>query len=604
MGTTFDRPHLLATLGALRRSIANKHGAGLYGITKKSPKKTVVLNRSRLYCARLGIITLDPSGILMNTNQDLLALFPEVSDIPEADRIETPVEQRGYLVNGQIIEWDGPMQRVESPIEIRRGDTFSPVYLGSCPQLDARAGQASVDSVRQAYGNGMGLWPTMRLAERIRHVEEFTQRMVEKRDEIVRLMMWEICKPLTESRSEFDRTVEYIRDTVDALKELDRTSSRFVIEDGIYAQIRRAPLGPTLCMGPYNYPLNETFATLIPALLMGNPVIIKPPRLGKLLFSPLMEPFRECFPPGVVNIVFGNRDLIGPILESGSINVLAFIGSSEAANAMRTSHPNPNRLRCILGLGAKNPAIVMQSADMDLTVSECVSGSLAFSGQRCTALKILFVHEDRLDEFIERFNKALANMPIGMPWVEGVRITPLPEPGKTDYLNNLVEDALEQGANIVNPSGGLHQKSFFHPTLLSPVNEKMRIFHEEQFGPVVPIVPFKDVEGPVNYIVNSRFGQQMSIFSDNPEEVAQLVDPLVNQVCRVNINSLCQRGPDSFPFTGRKDSAEGTLSVSDALRCFSIRTLVAAKGTTRNKALLAAITRDHSSNFLTTDFIM
>ena len=147
-------------------------------------------------------------------------------------------------------------------------------------------------------------------------------------------------------------------------------------------------------------------------------------------------------------------------------------------------------------------------------------------------------------------------------------------------------------------------RSLFHPTVLYPVNEQMRVYHEEQFGPVVPIVPFKDVETPIRYIIESRYGQQMSIFSDDAAEVASLVDPMVNQVCRVNVNCLCQRGPDVFPFTGRKDSAEGTLSVGDALRCFSIRTLVAAKGTPRNKALLSDIARNHRSNFLSTDFIM
>ncbi|WP_285908030.1 aldehyde dehydrogenase family protein [Pseudodesulfovibrio pelocollis] len=534
----------------------------------------------------------------------MLKLFTDAQDVPEALRILKPVELRGYLVGGRIVEWAGPMQRVDSPIEVRRGGPPEPVHLGSCPQLDAQAGIAAVEAVRQAWDNGMGLWPTMSVAGRISRVEAFTGRMIEERDTIVRLMMWEICKPLAECRVEFDRTVEYIRDTVDALKDLDRASSRFVIEKGIYAQIRRAPLGPTLCMGPYNYPLNETFATLLPALLMGNPVILKPPRLGRLLYAPLMEAFRDCFPSGVVNVVFGDRTLIGPILESGAISVLAFIGSSAAASAMRTSHPNPNRLRCILGLGAKNPAIVMKSADMELAVAECAAGSLSFSGQRCTALKILFVHEDRLEEFIERFTEAVAAMPIGMPWTQGVRITPLPEPGKCEYLSELVADAVAHGAKVVNAGGGRSAKSLFHPAVLSPVNAGMRVYHEEQFGPVVPIVPFRDMATPVNSMVESPFGQQLSIFSDDPQEVAHLIDPLVNQVCRVNINCLCQRGPDTFPFTGRKDSAEGTLSVGDALRCFSIRTLVAAKGTGRNKELLAAITREHSSNFLSTDFIM
>jgi glyceraldehyde-3-phosphate dehydrogenase (NADP+) len=531
-------------------------------------------------------------------------LFPEESVVPEPFRIDTPLEVSEYLLDGRIEKWEGETQRVESAIETAVNGVYAPKHLGSCPVMDEAAGAAAVASTRAAWNNGMGLWPTLSVAGRIKHVEEFTHRMIEVRDEIVRLMVWEIGKPYKECCVEFDRTIEYVRDTIDALKELDRTSSRFVIESGIYAQVRRAPLGPTLCMGPYNYPLNETFATLIPALLMGNPVIIKPPRHGKLLFAPLMVAFRDCFPAGVVNLIFGDRRLIKPILESGAVNVLAFIGSSEAANAMRLLHPSPNRLRCILGLGAKNAAVVMESADMDLAVSEAVSGSLSFSGQRCTALKILFVHENVVDEFIRRFNEGLKSMTIGMPWEEGVRITPMPEPGKIKYLTELVADAEAHGAKVVNPGGGVVDRSLLHPAVLYPVNEKMRVFAEEQFGPVVPIVPFKDVETPIRYIIESRFGQQMSIFSDDAAEVASLVDPMVNQVCRVNVNCLCQRGPDVFPFTGRKDSAEGTLSVGDALRCFSIRTLVAAKGTPRNKALLSDIARNHKSNFLSTDFIM
>ena len=114
----------------------------------------------------------------------------------------------------------------------------------------------------------------------------------------------------------------------------------------------------------------------------------------------------------------------------------------------------------------------------------------------------------------------------------------------------------------------------------------MRVFHEEQFGPVIPVLAFTDVKEPIEYMIHSNYGQQVSIFGKDPDQVAEMIDPLVNQVCRVNINCQCQRGPDTFPFTGRKDSAEGTLSVSDALRVFSIRTLVAAKETDQNKKII------------------
>jgi len=185
-----------------------------------------------------------------------------------------------------------------------------------------------------------------------------------------------------------------------------------------------------------------------------------------------------------------------------------------------------------------------------------------------------------------------------------VKITPVPEPGKPAYLTQLIGDAKAHGATVRNERGGETALSLFRPALLYPVADTMRAYHEEQFGPVVPVAPFTNMDTPIDAIIESTYGQQVSIFGTDPEKVAELVDPMVNQVCRVNLNSQCQRGPDIFPFTGRKDSAEGTLSVSDALRAFSIRTLVAAKGTPGNKELLSNILRRRRSNFLSTDFLL
>jgi glyceraldehyde-3-phosphate dehydrogenase (NADP+) len=358
-------------------------------------------------------------------------------------------------------------------------------------------------------------------------------------------------------------------------------------------------------MGPYNYPLNETFTTLIPALIMGNTVIFKPAKLGVLLLRPLIEAFWDAFPPGVVNTVYGEGPaVVGPLMASGRIDCLAFIGSSTVADILKHQHPKPHRLRSVLGLGAKNAAVILPDADIDVAVSECVLGALSYNGQRCTALKILFVHESIAPAFVERFAGAVDALRFGMPWDEGVQITPLPVPGKPEQLAGYVAEACAAGAQVVNDAGGVVNATYFHPAVVYPVRPGVALWTEEQFGPVVPIATFKELEEPVEYIVDSPFGQQVSLFGSDPGELARLIDPLVNQVCRVNVNSQCQRGPDTFPFTGRKDSAEGTLSVSDALRVFSIRTLVAAKGNDLNKRILTDIVRDRRSNFLSTDFIL
>jgi acyl-CoA reductase-like NAD-dependent aldehyde dehydrogenase len=428
--------------------------------------------------------------------------------------------------------------------------------------------------------------------------------MLAQKDIVVKLIMWEIGKTYADSEKEFDRTVEYIYATIDALKDVDRDSSRFTIEQGIAAQIRRSPLGVVLCMGPFNYPLNETFTTLIPAIIMGNTLLFKPPKHGTLLHYPLLEAFKSCFPKGVVNTIYGRGNAIVPaLMESGKINVLTLIGSSKVANQLKKLHPKVNRLRAILGLDAKNAAIITKDADIKLAVQETVLGSLSFNGQRCTALKIVYVHKSIADQFISLLNEAVGKLQFGLPWEKGVTLTPLPEPGKPAYLNDLIEDAKKHGAKVMNEHGGTIKESFFYPAVLYPVNNKMKVYSEEQFGPIIPVIPFDDIEEPIQYVIDSTHGQQVSLFSKNKEELASLIDPLVNQVSRVNINSQCQRGPDTFPFTGRKDSAEGTLSVVDALRSFSIRSLVAAKLTDDNKEIINDIVSSHHSNFLSTKYI-
>ena len=218
--------------------------------------------------------------------------FPAEIEVPATARLGTPIEQREYLVAGELRSWDGATQEVLSPICDEAPGGPRQIALGSVPLLGEAAALAALDAAVAAYDSGRGAWPTMPVAERIARVEAFARAMVERRAEVVRLLMWEIGKSRADSEREFDRTVEYIRDTVDALKDLDRASSRFIVEQGIIGQIRRAPLGVVLCMGPFNYPLNETFTTLIPALIMGNTVVFKPPRLGVLLFRSLLDAFR------------------------------------------------------------------------------------------------------------------------------------------------------------------------------------------------------------------------------------------------------------------------------------------------------------------------
>ncbi|MDC6351409.1 NADP-dependent glyceraldehyde-3-phosphate dehydrogenase [Zeaxanthinibacter sp. PT1] len=526
-----------------------------------------------------------------------------INQIPAAYAIDNPIHQQKYLVNGKLEHWDGATTEVYSSISST--ETYAPTLLGSIPDMGEPEALDALQGALDAFDQGKGVWPTMRVKDRIECMMKFVSQMESKRDEIVKLLMWEIGKSLPDSEKEFDRTVEYIYNTIEDYRELDRNSAKFTKHDGVYAHIRRGPLGVVLCLGPYNYPLNETFALLIPAIIMGNTTIFKPAKHGVLLITPLLEAFQSSFPKGVVNILFGRgRAVAAPIMKTGKVDVLALIGNSKSANALQEQHPKSNRLRLVLGLEAKNPAIILPDADLDLTIDECIAGTLSFNGQRCTALKIVYVHKEVKEEFLERFAKRVDGLKFGNPWEKGVKLTPLPEPGKPDYIQELIDDALEKGAKIINEKGGERSENYIWPAVLYPVTKDMRVYREEQFGPVIPVMSFQDIEEPLDDMAESNYGQQVSLFGKDVYTLAPLIDTLVNLVCRVNLNSSCQRGPDVYPFTGRKDSAQSTLSVHDALRSFSIRTFVAFKDNPLNTDTVEQLLETKLSNFISTDYIL
>jgi glyceraldehyde-3-phosphate dehydrogenase (NADP+) len=526
-----------------------------------------------------------------------------MNTIPQEFQINSLLIQDTYLVDGELKKWTGETTPVYSTISST--EDYEPTLLGTIPFMGEADALLALEAASSAYNNGQGLWPTMKVVDRIKCMENFVTQMKTTRNEVVKFLMWEIGKSLGDSEKEFDRTVEYIYDTIEHYKQLDRNSAHFTKSQGVNAMIRRGPLGVVLCLGPYNYPLNETFSLLIPALIMGNTVIFKPAKHGVLLISPLLEAFRSSFPKGVINVLYGRgREVASPIMKSGKVDILALIGNSKSAIALQDQHPNKNRLRLILGLEAKNPAIILQDADLDLAIQECIAGSLSFNGQRCTALKILYVHESVAAEFNKRFAAKVDALVYGNPWDKAVMLTPLPEKEKPAYIQELIDDATSKGAKVINAKGGEHSDNYIFPAVLFPINKEMRVYHEEQFGPVVPILTFKDIQEPLNDMAESNYGQQVSLFGKDIKTIAPLIDTLVNLVCRVNLNSSCQRGPDLYPFTGRKDSAVGTLSIFDALRSFSIRTFVASKDNEYNNAILQELLNSKESNFINTDYIL
>jgi len=423
------------------------------------------------------------------------------------------------------------------------------------------------------------------------------------RTEIINVLMWEIAKTKGDAAKEFDRTMEFVAAVIAEIKRdptVQQGFSTWTEVLGVSARVRRGPVGVMLALAPFNYPMNEMYAMLIPALLMGNIAILKIPALGGLVHVLTADAFSKALPPGVVNFVSGSgRETMGPIMAGGLVDVLGFIGGTKGADALIKGHPHPHRLKVFAQLEGKNLGIILPDADLAVAAKQCMVGATSYNGQRCTAIKLIMVHDSIADEFVERLVAEISALKAGLPWEDGVAITPLPEVSKPKYLEDLIADALAQGAQLVNADagGGELRGALFTPAILDRVTPAMRIFHEEQFGPLVPVARFSDLSEVQAAVKASWNGQQAAIFTSDAAAAGPLVDSLSTIVGRINLNAQCGRSPDSLPFSGRRSSAMGTMSITEAIRAFSIETVVAYAAASEPSRQLAA-GLDSTTSFL------
>ena len=477
-----------------------------------------------------------------------------------------------------------------------------PALIGEAPQYSTEQALAVLDDASAAWAGGSGEWTQMSLGRRARAIERFAEEFLPMRERVVETLMWEIGKNRPDAEAEFDRTLAFIGQVLAAVRDADADeySGRWRLIGSTHAFVRRTAIGIILCLGPYNYPLNETYATLIPALLMGNIVVMKVPTVGGLVHMHAMEAFAKALPAGAIHFVSGTgRATMPPMMETGKIDGLAFIGGARAADDLISRHPSPHRLTVFLQLEGKNMGIFLEDLFgtdgpmpghlLDHAIGQAVTGALSFNGQRCTALKLMFVPEGKGEEVARKIADQVEQLTVGLPWQtfgpDGAysQITPLPNRKRIEYMQSLIEDATAKGARIVNANGGDvvggGGSTLMNPAVLFPITPDMDLYHEEQFGPIVAVAEYGDLDTVLAYARDGWNGQQASIFTaaGGDGDAATLIDRFSSVFGRINLNAQCGRSPDSLPFSGRRSSAMGVMSITDALREFSVPTVIAYK---------------------------
>ena len=237
------------------------------------------------------------------------------------------------FVGGEEVPYTGKVITVTSPVfDLESNERMK---IGTLPDLGEEDAVEAVTAAAAAWDRGQGAWPQMSLAQRIAAIERFVEALRTRRSELVRILMWEICKSASDAAKEVDRTMEFIAASIEELRNdptIGQGFAQWGETSGVGVRVRRGPIGVMLALAPFNYPLNEMYAILIPALLLGNVAVLKLPAIGGLVHVLTAQAFAAELPAGVINFVSGSgRATMAPIMQSGLVDALGFIGGENVS---------------------------------------------------------------------------------------------------------------------------------------------------------------------------------------------------------------------------------------------------------------------------------
>lgn len=409
--------------------------------------------------------------------------------------------------------------------------------------------------------------------ERAQILEKTAKLIAENKSQFVDIIVAEAGKPVKVAEGEVDATIERFRFGAEEAKEIKGESIGGDASSGTKKKIGftiRQPLGVVLAISPFNYPLFIASAKIVPAIAAGNAVVAKPASDDPICLMMLAKLMQAAgMPDGTLNVVTGDAGEIGSaLIGSDKVDMISFTGSSAVGKHIAAT---AGMKKLHLELGGKSPAIVLDDADLDLAVSECVAGAIKFSGQRCDAISRVLVTETVADEFAKKIVAEVPKWKVGSPKNPEISIGPLINEKALQKVEGLLNDAVQKGARVL--IGGKKIRGlYFEPTVLDHVTRDMKIAWEETFGPVVTIMRVKDYEEAIKIANESEYGLDASIFTNN-------INRAINGAMRLNdgtvqINSAPVHGVGTFPFGGDKFSGMGRegikVSVEEMTKIHSI----------------------------------
>lgn len=320
----------------------------------------------------------------------------------------------------------------------------------------------------------------------------------------------------------------------------------------------REPLGVVAVISPWNFPLLLSSRGFAVALAVGNTVVLKPseetPVTGGLLIAEVLE--EAGFPKGVFNVVTCSRGRVAEVadalIEHPSVRGISFTGSTEVGRAVAAKAGGLLK-RCCVELGGKDALIVLADADIERAVNAATFGAFMHQGQICMSVERVIVHREIADEFTEKFVANVKRLRVGDPREMGNCIGPIINRKQLERISSQVDEAVAQGASVV--CGGKSQGPFYEPTVLANVTREMRVFREETFGPVAPILVVDSEEEAIEVANDSDYGLSAGIITRNEERGLEVARRLKTGMAHVNDSSV--NDEPHVPFGGVRASGLG-----------------------------------------------
>ncbi len=427
---------------------------------------------------------------------------------------------------------------------------------------------ANASHTEEAIAAGLAGGKKLTRYDRYLILDKTRQLLVERKEEFAKVISAESGLAIREAIYETGRAHDVLMfAAIECLKDDGQIFSCDISPSGKARKIftTREPLGLAVAITPFNHPLNQVVHKIAPAIAAGTPVILKPSEKTPLTAIKIVELLYEAGLPGyMLSVLLGpTNEVAEPLVKHPAIELVSFTGSVAVGKRIATT---AGYKKVILELGGNDPIIIMEDADIDTAVLLAAEGSFRNSGQRCTAVKRILVHEKINDLFLEKFLEKVKEYTCGDPSDPATKVGTVIDEASAIYLEGVVKKAVEQGARVLY--GGKRTGALMEPTVIVDVPRNADMVVHESFGPLAPIMTFKNIDDAIELSNSTAYGLSSGIITNNMDYAIRFIKEL--KVGTVNINEVPGYRIESSPFGGIKDSGLGIKEgVIEAIKCFT-----------------------------------